>query len=132
MFADIAAALVSIGAKRRVNRRNDDMIWKIAGLAAAMGASLLPQTNAVLAQEYGARVDRPAVVLSNRERRVAYSVRLPDGRVVRRAGGGGIPWLYGLGDVYGKASAVPLVDGSTPSVLASTPSGGVVPGQEPR
>ncbi|NDW05721.1 hypothetical protein [Jiella pacifica] len=108
------------------------MIWKIAGLAAALGASMLPQTSSVLAQDYGSRADRPGIILSNRERRVAYPVRLPDGRVVQRAGSGGIPWLFGLGDVYGQPSAAPLVNGATPSVLASTPSGGIVPGQEPR
>lgn len=108
------------------------MILKLLGLAAALGASMLPQTSAALAQDYGARADRPSVILSNRERHVAYSVRLPDGRVVQRAGGDGIPWLFGLGDVYGRASALPLVDGATPSVLASTPAGGIVPGQDPR
>ncbi|WAP67386.1 hypothetical protein [Jiella pelagia] len=108
------------------------MIWKVLALIAATSISMLPQTSAVLAQDYGARAERPAVVLSTRERRASYPVRLPDGRVVQRAGSGGIPWLYGIGDVYGKASALPLVNGSTPSVMASTPSGGIVPGQDPR
>lgn len=92
----------------------------------------LPLSAPASAQDYRPAAQRPGVILSSREERVAYPVRLPDGRVAERAGSGGIPWLFGLGDVYGKASGLPLVNGATPSVLASTPSGGLVPGQEPR
>ncbi|MCB8837531.1 hypothetical protein [Aurantimonas sp. VKM B-3413] len=74
----------------------------------------------------------PGVILSPREREAARPVRLPDGRIVYQVGGGGIPWLYGVGDVYGVPSALPLVGGVTPTILGSTPSGGIVPGQEPR
>ncbi|MEX6505026.1 hypothetical protein [Jiella sp. M17.18] len=73
----------------------------------------------------------PGVILSRREREAARPVRLPDGRVVYQAGNSGIPWLYGLGDAYGRASADPLVGGVTPSIIDSTPSRGIVPGQEP-
>ncbi|WP_139802563.1 hypothetical protein [Aurantimonas sp. 22II-16-19i] len=99
---------------------------------AAVATVPLPLTTPASAQDYRPAAERPGVILSNRERRVAYPVRLPDGRVALRAGSGGIPWLFGLGDVYGSASALPLVNGATPSVLASTPSGGLVPGQDPR
>ncbi|TFF23006.1 hypothetical protein E3C22_11200 [Jiella endophytica] len=85
-----------------------------------------------LAQDYRPAARNPGVILSERERRAAYPVRLPGGRVAERAGSGGIPWLYGIGDVYGKASGLPVVKGATPSVLKSTASGGLVPGQEQR
>lgn len=72
------------------------------------------------------------VTLSTREREVATErFVLPDGRVVRLPPNGGLPFLFGLGDAYGKPSSVPVVRGTTPSVLASTPSGGLVPGQTP-
>ncbi|MEC5289824.1 hypothetical protein VSX64_03935 [Aurantimonas sp. C2-6-R+9] len=71
------------------------------------------------------------VALSNREKRVAVPVRLPDGRMVLRTRNSGVPWLYGVGSTYGKASGLPLIGGVTPSIIASTPSGGLVPGQEP-
>ncbi len=108
------------------------MIQPMTGLAAALGLLVVLPAAPTLAQEYGTRADRPGVILSTREQRVSYPVRLPDGRVVRQTGSGGIPWLFGIGDVYGKASALPLVNGATPSVMASTPSGGIVPGQDPR
>jgi len=72
------------------------------------------------------------VTLSPREREVATERHvLPDGRVVLLPANGGLPFLFGLGDAYGKPSSVPVVRGTTPSVLASTPSGGLVPGQTP-
>lgn len=95
-------------------------------LAAALLSALLALPAApVLAQE------SVGVALSNREKRVAVPVRLPDGRVVLRTRNSGVPWLYGVGSVYGKASGLPLIGGVTPSIIASTPSGGLVPGQEP-
>lgn len=93
--------------------------------AAVLATLLLPPAGPALAQQV------VGVELSSRERAVAVPVRLPDGRVALRPPNSGLPWLFGLGDVYGKASAVPLVNGVTPSVLASTPSGGLVPGQDP-
>lgn len=93
--------------------------------AAILAALLALPAVPVLAQ------DSVGVALSNREKRVAVPVRLPDGRVVLRTRNSGIPWLYGLGSAYGKASGLPLVGGVTPSIIASTPSGGLVPGQEP-
>jgi len=71
-------------------------------------------------------------ILSPREReQVVREVVLPDGRVVLQTDNYGYPAAFGLGDATGKASSVPLVNGRTPSVEASTPSGGLVPGQEP-
>ncbi len=71
-------------------------------------------------------------ILSPREReQVVREVQLPDGRVVLETENYGYPALFGLGDATGKASSVPLVNGRTPSVAGSTPSGGLVPGQEP-
>ncbi|MBO0903857.1 hypothetical protein [Jiella sonneratiae] len=104
-------------------------IAAIAGLSTLLGTAFAVPA---AAQDYAAYAERPGVILSARERRAATARRLPNGRLVERAGSGGIPWLYGIGDVYGKASALPLVHGATPSVLASTPSNGIVPGQEPR
>lgn len=70
--------------------------------------------------------------LSPREREqvVGHYVR-PDGRVVPLVENNGIPFLFGLGDARGKPSSVPLVNGRTPTVEASTASGGIVPGQDP-
>ncbi len=93
--------------------------------AAILTALLALPVAPVLAQ------DSVGVALSNREKHVAVPVRLQDGRVVLRTRNSGVPWLYGLGSAYGKASGLPLVGGVTPSIIASTPSGGLVPGQEP-
>ena len=92
------------------------------GLALAGAAlfAILPVASA-FAQE--------GVILSDRERRDAERVQVGDGS--SRVYAPGIPFLYGLGDAVGDPSGVPLVNGRTPSVYASTPSGGVVPGQEP-
>jgi len=94
-------------------------------------AALIASTASALAEQYPPAPQPPGVALSPREREVAYPVRLPNGEIVYHAGQGGLPWLYGLGTVYGKASGMPLVNGVTPSILGSTPSGGIVPGQEP-
>ncbi|MBP0614175.1 hypothetical protein [Jiella mangrovi] len=99
----------------------------VAALSAVLAFPAMAQ-----AQDYRTGERGPGVILSNREREVAYPVRLPDGRVVQRAGSDGIAWLFGIGGVYGKASALPLVNGATPSIMRSTPSGGIVPGQNPR
>ncbi|KQT86023.1 hypothetical protein [Aurantimonas sp. Leaf443] len=72
------------------------------------------------------------VRLSPREAAAAERIRLRDGTVVTRVGDGGIPWLFGFGSVYGKASAREVVDGQTDSILRSTPSNGLVPGQDPK
>lgn len=69
------------------------------------------------------------VALSEREKRRAVPVRLPDGRVVLRPANRGIPFLFGFGDNTGVPSALPTVGGITPSAMAATPSGGIVPGQ---
>lgn len=71
------------------------------------------------------------VVLAPRERGAAHPTRLSNGKVTLRPDNDGVPFLFGLGDATGKASAVPLVNRLTPSVSASTPSHGVVPGQDP-
>ena len=71
------------------------------------------------------------VVLAPRERGASRPTRLSNGKVTLRPRNDGLPFLFGLGDATGKASAVPLVNGVTPSVSASTPSDGVVPGQNP-
>lgn len=72
-------------------------------------------------------------ILSQREReQVVREVVMPDGRVVLLPENYGFPAFYGFGDGTGKASSAPLINGRTPSVDASTPSGGLVPGQEPR
>ncbi|WP_279479928.1 hypothetical protein [Aureimonas sp. SK2] len=71
-------------------------------------------------------------ILSPRERQeVVREVVLPDGRVVLQTENYGFPAFFGLGDARGKASSIPLVGGRTPSVEASTPSSGLVPGQNP-
>ena len=93
--------------------------------AAILAALLALPVAPVLAQ------DSVGVALSNREKHVAVPVRLQDGRVVLRTRNSGLPWLYGVGSAYGKASGLPLIGGVTPSIIASTPSGGLVPGQEP-
>ena len=108
------------------------MIRNLFALAAAAALLAMPIPTPASAQDYRPLPPRAGVILSSRERKVAYPVRLPDGRVAERAGSGGIPWLFGIGGVYGKASAMPLTNGATPSVLASTPSSGIVPGQEPQ
>ena len=71
------------------------------------------------------------VVLAPRERGASRPTRLSNGKVTLRPDNDGLPFLFGLGDATGKASAVPLVNKVTPSVSASTPSSGVVPGQDP-
>ena len=104
-------------------------------LAAAAALFALPTLPPAIVGQNGAAAaqDVVGVRLSARERERSVRVRLPDGRVVLRpVNSGGIPWLYGFGDVYGNASGLPLVGGVTPSVLASTASGGIVPGQNPR
>ncbi|RFC66057.1 hypothetical protein DYI37_00865 [Fulvimarina endophytica] len=72
------------------------------------------------------------VKLSERELDRSRPVRLSDGRVVLRPRSAGLPFLFGLGDASGAPSGLPTVNGVTPSVAASTPSGGLVPGQTPR
>ncbi|MEF2551080.1 hypothetical protein VQ042_06840 [Aurantimonas sp. A2-1-M11] len=85
---------------------------------------ILPVLPAAAQQTVGVR-------LSEREKAQSRRVVLSDGRVVLRPVSPGIPWLYGFGSRYGRASAQPLVNGVTPSVMADTPSGGIVPGQNP-
>ncbi|UIJ72992.1 hypothetical protein [Aurantimonas sp. HBX-1] len=70
------------------------------------------------------------VALSDREKARSVPVRLPDGRVVLRPPSRGIPFLFGFGDNDGVPSARPTVGGVTPSAMAATPSGGIVPGQK--
>ncbi|MBO0664086.1 hypothetical protein LQ948_15735 [Jiella sp. MQZ9-1] len=102
-----------------------------ATVLAAFAVAFAP-AHVAHAQDDGARDRGAGVILSEREREAAYPVQLPNGRIVYRTGSNGIPWLFGIGGVYGKASAIPLINGRTPSILASTPSAGIVPGQEPR
>ncbi len=71
------------------------------------------------------------VKLSPRERGASRPTRLSNGKVTLRPDNDGLPFLFGLGDATGKPSAKPTVNGVTPSVSASTPSNGVVPGQDP-
>jgi len=87
---------------------------------------------AVLAVDSALASENDVLQLSPREREqvVGRYVR-PDGRSVPLVENQGIPFLYGLGDSRGKASSVPLVNGKTSTVDASTPSNGIVPGQEP-
>jgi len=87
-------------------------------------ALLTPMLPAAAQEPVGVR-------LSEREKQQSRRVVLPDGRVVLRPFSPGLPWLYGVGSVYGKASAQPLVNGVTPSVMADTPARGIVPGQNP-
>ncbi|WP_157944571.1 hypothetical protein [Mangrovicella endophytica] len=99
-------------------------------LAPALVLTLLAATPALADYCGGSQNDGP-VILSPRERERARRVQLPDGRIAAYAENRGIPWLYGFGDNTGKASALPLRNGRTPSEEASTPSCGLVPGQEP-
>jgi len=86
----------------------------------------------VLAVDSAIASENDVLQLSPREREqvVGRYVR-PDGRTVPLVQNQGIPFLYGLGDARGKASSVPLLNGRTSTVEASTPSNGIVPGQEP-
>lgn len=94
-------------------------------LAALLATALMTPVLPAAAQE------PVGVRLSEREKQQSRRVVLPDGRVVLRPHSPGLPWLYGVGSVYGKASAQPLVNGVTPSVMADTPARGIVPGQNP-
>ncbi len=87
---------------------------------------------AVMAIDHAMAFENETLILSPREREqvVGHYVR-PDGRTVPLVENNGIPFLYGLGDVRGRASSSPLINGRTPTVEASTPSNGIVPGQEP-
>ncbi|MBB4002370.1 hypothetical protein [Aurantimonas endophytica] len=76
------------------------------------------------------RAETVGVFLSKREKARSVPVRLPDGRVVLRPPNRGIPFLFGFGDNDGAPSSLPTVGGITPSAIAATPSGGLVPGQE--
>ncbi len=86
---------------------------------------------AVAAPAYASNLNE-TLELSPREREqvVGYHV-LPDGRRVPLVENNGIPFLFGFGDARGNASSEPLVNGRTSTIEASTPSGGIVPGQEP-
>lgn len=95
-------------------------------LAGATALPALPASAQAYAPEEG------GTILTTREREaVTRRVRLPDGRVVLLTENDGLPWLFGVGSAVGKASSVPTVNGRTPSIRGSTPSGGIVPGQEP-
>ncbi|WP_192845069.1 hypothetical protein [Aureimonas sp. AU20] len=87
---------------------------------------------AVMVVDSAIASENEVLQLSPREREqvVGHYVR-PDGRTVPLVENQGIPFLYGLGDARGKASSVPLVNGRTSTIEASTPSNGIVPGQEP-
>lgn len=76
------------------------------------------------------RFETVGVALSDREKARSVPVRLPDGRVVLRPPSRGIPFLFGFGDNDGVPSAMPTVGGVTPSSMAASPSGGIVPGQK--
>ena len=104
----------------------------IAIVAAALATPLLipAQAEAQLKDRDG--YDIVGIRLSERERENSRPVRLPDGRVVLRPVSEGIPFLFGLGDNRGAPSGLPTEGGVTPTARASTPSGGLVPGQEPR
>ena len=79
-----------------------------------------------------ALANEPTLKLSPRERdAVVRNYVRPDGRVVPLTENNGIPFLFGLGDARGKPSSIPLVNGATATVEASTPSSGLVPGQNP-
>lgn len=71
------------------------------------------------------------VHLSPREKEMSRPVRLSNGKVVLRPRSEGLPFLYGVGSAIGKASGAETINGVTPSVDASTPSDGIVAGQEP-
>lgn len=96
-------------------------------LAAALAAPSLAAAQGLAPRDvYG------GVRLSERERQqVVERIRLPDGRIVERTENYGFPAFFGIGDVRGAPGSQPLVNGVTNSVRASTPSGGLVPGQEP-
>ncbi|MCQ8784164.1 hypothetical protein [Mangrovibrevibacter kandeliae] len=101
-------------------------------LVALAAASLAP--SAALAGRCGGQnssTREGQVILSPREAARARPVQLADGTVVRRPDNQGIPFLFGLGDADGVPSGAPLMAGATPSVEASTPSCGLVPGQAP-
>ncbi|MEE2953338.1 MAG: hypothetical protein VYD57_19105 [Pseudomonadota bacterium] len=104
----------------------------IAVVSAALTAPLLMpmQADAQLKDRDG--YDIVGVRLSEREREESRPVRLPDGRVVLRPVSQGMPFLFGLGDNRGVPSGLPTKGGVTPTAEASTPSGGLIPGQEPR
>ncbi|MER0237497.1 hypothetical protein [Fulvimarina sp. MAC8] len=107
------------------------------GMLAVSAALAIPTISVGPASAQLRAVDRDGydivgVRLSERERRNSQPVQLPDGRVVLRPVSNGIPWLFGFGDARGAPSGVPTTNGVTPSMSASTPSGGLVPGQEPR
>lgn len=107
---------------------------KIAqALTIGLAATLVSGT--AVAGPYDTRGDRypsVGVILSEREKRESVPVRLPDGRVVLRpVHAEGLPFLFGFGESYGNPSGMPLKGGATPSQMKSTPSGGLIPGQEP-
>ncbi len=87
---------------------------------------------ALMAVDQAAAFDNETLILSPREREqvVGHYVR-PDGRTVPLVENNGIPFLFGAGDVRGKPSSSPTVNGRQTTVEASTPSNGIVPGQEP-
>ncbi len=96
------------------------------GLAVATSLPAL-----ALAQPYGGDV-YGGVRLTERERQdIVRRVRAPDGTIVEVTESYGLPFLFGAGDVRGAPSSQPVVNGITNSVRGSTPSGGLVPGQEP-
>ncbi|MDY8107553.1 hypothetical protein U0C82_00130 [Fulvimarina sp. 2208YS6-2-32] len=108
------------------------------GLLAATAALTLASFPAATSAVANGLKDRDGydivgIRLSEREREESRPVRLPDGRVVLRpVDAGGIPFLYGFGDARGAPSGLPTTNGVTPTISASTPSGGLVPGQESR
>jgi len=102
---------------------------RIPILLALAGALALPVLPAG-AQPYAP--EEAGTILTTREREaVTRRVRLPDGRIVLLTENDGLAWLFGAGSSVGKASSVPTLNGRTPSIAGSTPSGGLVPGQEP-
>lgn len=104
---------------------------------AVSAALIIPTVSSGSASGQQRIVDRDGydivgVRLSERERRDSRPVQLPDGRIVLRPVSNGIPWLFGFGDARGVPSGLPTSRGVTPSIDASTPSGGIVPGQRSR
>ena len=104
----------------------------IAVVSAVLAAPLLIPTHAEAQLKDRDGYDIVGIRLSERERENSRPVRLPDGRGVLRPVNEGIPFLFGLGDNSGAPSGLPTEGGVTPTARASTPSGGLVPGQEPR